>query len=70
MTFHRFPHKTLAMFVQWRNLKSFELGTIQDICRRSRKITDRYGLVDETPIAFQTWTATISFVLGMAMPLN
>ncbi|MEZ9298864.1 hypothetical protein AB4168_10200 [Vibrio splendidus] len=46
------PSQDTYMFVQWRNLKRFELGTFKDIWR-SRKMTDRYGLVDETPIAFR-----------------
>ncbi len=46
------PSQDTYMFIQWRNLKSFERGTFKNIWR-SRKMTDRYGLVDENPIAFQ-----------------
>ncbi|CAH6807066.1 conserved hypothetical protein [Vibrio chagasii] len=47
------PSQDTYMFIQWRNLKRFERGTFKDIWR-SRKMTDRYGLVDESSVAFQS----------------
>lgn len=45
------PQKDVFMFIQWRNLKRFERGTAENIWR-SRKMTDRYGLIDENPVEF------------------
>ena len=46
------PAKDIYKFIQFQHLKSFESGTFKDIWW-SRKMTDRYGLVDKKHAEFE-----------------
>ncbi|WP_408058710.1 hypothetical protein [Vibrio bivalvicida] len=45
------PPKETFLFIQWRNLKSFEPSTVKGIWK-SRKMTDRYGLEEEDTVEY------------------